>query len=219
MAITKSRIMIVDDHPVVQMALKGLIDATDDLEVCGQADNAADALTIADQVKPDLYIIDLVLDEGTSGLQLIKRLKAHDEEARFLVVSMREEELFAERALRAGALGYVNKRELTENILEAIQRVLADKVYLSQNMTERLLHGMVAGEGTSTVSMISKLSNRELEVFDMIGQGVSAAQIADKLNLSVKTIETHREKIKKKLGVDSTSELNRIAIKWNIDGG
>lgn len=219
MGLKKSRIMIVDDHPVVQMALEGLINGTDDLEVCGQAENAADALSIAEDVHPDLLIVDLVLEDGSSGLQLIKRLKAKSSSYRFLVVSMREEELFAERALKAGALGYINKRELTDRILDAVRKVLDGKVYLSQHMTERLLQGMVAGQAPSTVSSISSLSDRELEVFDMIGQGISSSQIAERLNLSIKTIETHREKIKKKLGVDSTGELNRIAMKWNIDGG
>jgi DNA-binding NarL/FixJ family response regulator len=176
----------------------------------------AEALKQIDADRPDLAIIDLSL-AGGSGLDLIEHIKSRDKDILMLVASMHDETLYAERVLAAGARGYINKQEAQENIIKAIRQVLKGKVYLSQHMTERLLSGMVDASGEKRD--IDSLSNRELQVFELIGQGVTGSQMAEQLNLSVKTIETHQAHIKKKLGLGSAHELNQRAIRWVMDEG
>ena len=206
-----AKILIVDDHPLVRTGLAQLIADSPDLEVCGEAGDMAEALKRIEEVKPDLAIIDLSLSGG-SGLDLIEHIKARAPDILMLVASMHDENLYAERVLAAGARGYVNKQEAQDRIVHAIRQVLGGKVYLSERMTERLLSGMV--DSGNEKRDIESLSNRELQVFELIGRGVSAGQIADQLNLSVKTIETHQAHIKKKLGLDSAHQLTQRAIRW-----
>ena len=209
-----AKILIVDDHPLVRTGLAQLIGDCPDLEVCAEAGDMSGALKIIDASSPDLAIIDLSL-AGGSGLDLIEHIKSRDRNILMLVASMHDETLYAERVLAAGAHGYINKQEAQENIILAIRQVLNGKVYLSQHMTERLLNGMVNATGDKRD--IDSLSNRELQVFELIGQGTTTSQIAEQLNLRVKTIETHQAHIKKKLGLGSAHELNQRAIRWVMD--
>jgi len=209
-----TRILIVDDHPLVRTGFAQLIGDCPDLEVCGEAGDMTEALNQIETTAPDLAIIDLSL-AGGSGLDLIERIKSRNKEVLMLVASMHDETLYAERVLAAGARGYINKQEAQESIIQAIRRVLSGKVYLSQNMTDRLLSGMVDANGEKRD--IDSLSNRELQVFELIGQGVSTSQMAEQLNLSTKTIETHQAHIKKKLGLGSAHELAQRAIRWVME--
>jgi len=209
-----TRILIVDDHPLVRTGFAQLIGDCADLEVCGEAGDMAEALRQIDATSPDLAIIDLSL-AGGSGLDLIERIRSRDKDILMLVASMHDETLYAERVLAAGARGYINKQEAQDSIIRAIRQVLSGKVYLSQQMTDRLLSGMVNSNGEKRD--IDSLSNRELQVFELIGEGVSSSQIAEQLNLSIKTIETHQAHIKKKLGLGSAHELNQRAIRWVMD--
>jgi len=208
------RILIVDDHPLVRTGFAQLIGDCPDLEVCCEAADMAEALRLIDSNPPDLAIIDLSL-AGGSGLDLIERVKSRNPNILMLVASMHDEALYAERVLTAGARGYINKQEAQENIIRAIRQVLAGKVYLSEAMTDRLLSGLV--DVRDEKRDIERLSNRELQVFELIGQGVPVSQIASQLNLSIKTIETHQAHIKKKLGLGSAHELAQRAIRWVMD--
>ena len=208
------RILIVDDHPLVRSGFAQLIGDCPDLEVCCEAADMAEALRLIDNDCPDLAIIDLSL-AGGSGLDLIEHIKSRNLDLLMLVASMHDETLYAERVLAAGARGYINKQEAQENIVRAIRQVLAGKVYLSEAMTERMLNGLV--DVRDEKRDIERLSNRELQVFELIGQGVPVSQIASQLNLSIKTIETHQAHIKKKLGLESAHELNQRAIRWVMD--
>jgi len=209
-----TRILIVDDHPLVRTGFAQLIGDCPDLEVCGEAGDMAEALKQIDATQPDLAIIDLSL-AGGSGLDLIEHIKSRDKSILMLVASMHDETLYAERVLAAGARGYINKQEAQDRIIQAIRQVLAGKVYLSQQMTERLLSGMVNAAGEKRD--IDALSNRELQVFELIGRGVATSQMAEQLNLSTKTIETHQAHIKKKLGLGSAHELTQRAIRWVME--
>ena len=209
-----TKILIVDDHPLVRSGFAQLIGDCPDLEVCGEAGDMAEALRQIEADCPDLAIIDLSL-AGGSGLDLIERIKSRNKDILMLVASMHDETLYAERVLAAGARGYINKQEAQDRIIQAIRHVLGGKVYLSQQMTDRLLSGMVDANGEKRD--ISNLSNRELQVFELIGQGVATSQMAEQLNLSVKTIETHQAHIKKKLGLGSAHELNQRAIRWVME--
>lgn len=210
------RILIVDDHPLVRTGFAQLIGDTPDLEVCGEASDMAEGLKQVGALKPDLAIIDLSL-AGGSGLDLIKHIKARDYSTLMLVASMHDETLYAERVLAAGARGYINKQEAQDRIISAIRQVLGGKVYLSERMTERLLAGMVSGSNNKRD--IDALSDRELQIFDLIGQGMSVSKMAKHLNLSIKTIETHQTHIKKKLGLSSAHELTHRAIRWLLEQG
>ncbi len=208
------RILIVDDHPLVRAGFTQLISDHADLEVCAEAGDMSEAISKLDQVPVDLAIIDLSL-AGGSGLDLIEHIKAKHDNVQMLVASMHDETLYAERVLAAGARGYINKQEAQDRIIEAIRAVLAGRVYLSSKMTERMLNNMVDGNGNK--QGIDSLSNRELQVFEMIGEGSTTSQIAGQLNLSQKTIETHQAHIKRKLGLNSAHELNQRAIRWVIE--
>ena len=209
-----ARILIVDDHPLVRTGLAQLIGDCPDLSVCAEAGDMAEALRQIDATSPDLAIIDLSL-AGGSGLDLIEHIKSRDKGILMLVASMHDETLYAERVLAAGARGYINKQEAQGNIIRAIRQVLSGKVYLSQQMTDRLLNGMVDAPGEKRD--LDSLSNRELQVFELIGQGVTSSQMAAQLHLSIKTIETHQAHIKKKLGLESAHALNQRAIRWIIE--
>jgi DNA-binding NarL/FixJ family response regulator len=213
-----ARIVIVDDHPLVREGLTALLAGQDDLEVCGEADDVDRALAVIKAQHPDLVVVDISL-KGGSGLDLIKQLNARDSEARVLVSSMYDEELYAERALRAGAVGYINKQEMPQKVLEAIRQVLTGKMFLSPTLTERLLHRAVSKPGGEAANPVADLSDRELEIFQMVGQGMTTRQVANSLHLSVKTVETHRENIKAKLRLANSAELTRQAVLWVLGTG
>lgn len=211
----KSRVLIVDDHPIVRRGLADMIGCQPDLAVCGEAADVDEAMQQVEATQPDVAVIDLSL-KGGHGIELIEQIKSRHERIRMLVSSMHDEMLFAERALRAGAMGYITKQESAENLLEAIRHVLRGEIYLSSRMTGRLLRN-IRGGGTLDQDPIGGLSNRELEVFEMIGQGMTTQQIAHKLGLSPKTVETHREKIKDKLNLRNSAELSRRAVQWVLE--
>lgn len=212
-----ARIFIVDDHPLVRSGFQQLIAGEPDLTVCCEAGSMAEALQKLALHQPDLAIIDISLPDG-NGLDLVRRLRARRPQMRVLVASMHDEELLAERALRAGAMGYINKQEAAEQVVGAIRQILKGKIYASERVTERLLRGVSGHAEAGQHSPVECLSNRELEVFDLIGRGLSTGEIADRMHLSVKTIETYRANIKKKLHLKSAAELSRSAIQWSLEG-
>ncbi len=208
-------VLIVDDHPIVRRGLREIIEAEADLRVCGEAGDISEALRQVDTLKPDLAIIDISMKSG-SGLELIKQIKSRKMNTKMLVSSMYDESLYAERALHAGAMGYINKEEAIKNIVSAIRQVLRGKIYLSEAMTSHMLQRARGGEQVGG-SPVDVLSDRELEVFEMIGRGMTTRQIADRLFLSVKTIETHREGIKAKMHLKNSTELTRHAMQWVME--
>lgn len=209
------RIVIVDDHPMVRERLAEIINREADMKVCGEAEDRPNALEVIGRELPDLAIVDLTL-KRSNGLDLIKDLRAMHPGLRILVVSMQEENLYAERVIRAGAHGYITKQEATRKILEAIRMVLAGKVYLSDALSADILSRMV-GKSKAPGSSFELLTDRELQVFDLVGQGFGTRQIAEQLGLDVKTVETYRARIKDKLELKDASELLRKAIAWKLD--
>jgi len=209
------RIVIVDDHPMVRERLAEIINREADMKVCGEAEDRPNALEVIGRERPGLAIIDLTL-KRSNGLDLIKDLRAMHPELRILVVSMQEENLYAERVIRAGAHGYITKQEATRKILEAIRLVLSGKVYLSDALSADMLSRMV-GKSKAPGSSFELLTDRELQVFDLVGQGFGTRQIAEQLGLDVKTVETYRARIKDKLELKDASELLRKAIAWKLD--
>jgi DNA-binding NarL/FixJ family response regulator len=214
---TKSRILLVDDHPMVRRGVAEVLGREADLEVCGEAADVSEAMHLLEQTHPDLVLVDLTLKSG-HGIELIEKIKAADSRVKTLVSSMHDETLFAERVLQAGAMGYLTKQEPPETLLGAIRQVLRGEVYLSPRMTSRLLHRVASGS-LSREDPVKSLSNREIQVYEMIGQGLTIQQIATRLHLSPKTVETHREKIKQKLNLKNSTELNRRAVQWVLEGG
>lgn len=215
----RARILIVDDHPAVREALALRIGRQPDMEVCGEAADMNEALRLVADTQPDLAVVDISLKTG-SGIELIKRIKGRSDSVRMLVWSMHSESLYAERALRAGALGYINKDQATDKIIDAIRRVLEGNVYVSDALAEKMLHRAVGGgrkEGTR--APLDVLADRELEVFRLIGQGVKTAEIAERLHLSVKTVETYRDRIRQKLDLSDGTELAHYATQWELENG
>ena len=214
----KARILIVDDHPMLREGLAARIGRQPDLEVCGEAADITEGLEQVKSTRPDLAIIDLSLKSG-HGLELIKKIKHACRATKMLVCSMYDETLYAERVVRAGALSFINKQELPEKVLEAIRQVLAGKLYFSPATTEHLLQRAVGMSPGATETGMESLTNRELDVFRLIGQGKTSRQIAKDLHLSIKTVETHRENIKGKLGIETVAELSRQAVVWVMENG
>jgi DNA-binding NarL/FixJ family response regulator len=214
----RARVLIVDDHPAVREALVLRIGRQRDLEVCGEAADTSEALRLVADTQPDVAVVDISLKTG-NGIDLIKRIKDRNESVRMVVWSMHSESLYAERALRAGALGYINKDQATDKIVEAIRRVLEGKVYLSEAMAEKLLRRAVGGQKEVARSPLAALADRELEVFRLIGQGVKTADIAERLHLSVKTVETYRDRIRQKLKLRDGAELAQCAVQWVLENG
>lgn len=209
----RATIFIVDDHSIVRRGLKQLINQESDLVVCGEAENAQAALTAIKKLMPDLTLVDLSLGDE-SGLELIKDMKARYPNVAMLVLSMHDEAFYAERVLRAGAKGYIMKLQAADKILAAIRRVLSGEIYLSDPMSAKILR-KVAGEKPDTgSSQVERLSDRELEVFKLIGIGLGTRHIADRISRSVKTVETYREHIKQKLDLKDATELTQAAIQW-----
>jgi DNA-binding NarL/FixJ family response regulator len=209
----KYRIFLVDDHPIVLTGFKLMLEAQPDLEVCGTASSAEEALSLIPKAKPDLIITDVTLP-GRSGLDLLKDVSAVLPGARLLVVTMHDELLYAERALRAGARGYLMKEAGSEKMLAAIRQVLSGQVYVSERMQAKILSGMIGHQPKATNSPIEKLSDREFEIFRLLGQGKTTKEIADQLHLSHKTVAVHRGHIKEKLGVTNANELVHQAVRW-----
>lgn len=208
-------VFIVDDHPLVRQGLRQLFEGEKNYEVFGEAANVRETLTALTHKKPDVAIIDLSLPDG-NGLELVKHLLARFPELLILVASMHDEKLFAERVLKAGAKGYINKSATGDEIINAIKQIISGKIYVSQQVSNQLLR-KADEKFQSGQSPVQLLSNRELEVFEFIGRGLGTADIAETLKLSIKTIESHRANIKKKLGLVSTGELARSAMQWSLE--
>ena len=211
------KILIVDDHPSVREGLALRISLHADLEVCGEAESEDHAVALVKQLKPDLVLVDISLKSG-HGLELIKRIRSMDPTVRMLVISGFQESLYAERACRAGALGYLNKQESSEKMIEAIRTVLGGERFLSPEISRRLI-SQALGSSDRKKTPIEQLTDRELEVFRMIGEGLSTGLIASRLFLSTHTIDTHRENIKRKLTLNSAAELSRAAVQWLLENG
>lgn len=208
-----NKILIVDDHPLMRKGLALTIDAEADMTIRGQAASAEEALDLIEEEVPDLVIVDISLP-GMSGLELVKHLQAVHPEIRILVVSRHDETLYAERAIRAGARGYIMKLQAGEVIAKAIRRVLNGGIYVSEDISERLLLGIATGRDSLTKSPLEVLSDRELEVFELTGKGHATREIAERLHLSVKTVESYRARIKNKLNLTTASELMQHAVQW-----
>jgi DNA-binding NarL/FixJ family response regulator len=210
---TKRAILLVDDHPIVRQGLAQMIDHEKDLAVCGTAEDPKDALEKVATFQPDLVVLDISL-RGGNGIEVLKNIKVRYPKMLVLMLSMHDESLYAIRALRAGASGYVMKQEATEKVLTAIRQVLNGEIYLSEKMEKKMMQQLVGGRSARTGSPLEDLSDRELEVFGLIGQGHGTRQIAEQLHLSIKTIESHRAHIKEKLNLRNANELIQHAIQW-----
>jgi DNA-binding NarL/FixJ family response regulator len=210
---SRTKILIVDDHPILRKGLSMVINQEPDLMVIGEAEDAQTALEMIESLMPDMVIVDLSLP-GVDGIELIKSIKLRHRDLPALVVSMHDESLFAERALRAGARGYIMKQEAVENMLIAIRRVLNGEIFVSDKVATKMLETLISGDAKTVRSPLDLLSNRELTVFRLIGQGFKTSQIADRLHLSVKTIESYRSHIKEKLKIDTGTDLMKYAIQW-----
>ena len=208
----KIKILLVDDHPIVRQGVRTLISHESDMVVCGEADNSVDALRLMDQTCPDIAVVDLSLKEST-GLDLIKDARIRYPKILVLVYSMRDESFYAERVLRAGAKGYITKEEGGKMIIDGISKILDGQIFLSERMAAKMVWMFVGGGGAARPS-IQNLTDRELEVFELIGHGMPTREIAEKRHLSVKTVDSYREHIKEKLKLDSAAELLKHAIEW-----
>jgi DNA-binding NarL/FixJ family response regulator len=216
-AMGRRKILIVDDHPILRRGLAMVIDQEPDLKVVGEAEEVQSALDMIDSLKPDLVIVDLSLP-GVDGIELIKTMKLKYRDLPALVVSMHDESLFAERALRAGARGYIMKQEAVDKVLVAMRKVLNGEIFVSDRITTKMLETLISGDSKGVSTPLDLLSNRELTVFRLIGQGFKTSQIADKLHLSVKTIESYRSHIKEKLRLSTGNDLMKYAIQWAQSG-
>jgi DNA-binding NarL/FixJ family response regulator len=210
----KSRVFIVDDHPLVREGLTNLINGQDDLIICGEAKDSAQALDGITKARPDVALIDISL-ENQSGLELVKQLRSQFPLVALIVLSMHDETLYAERLLRAGARGYVMKHETSKSVLASIRRVLEGGVYVSERILSRMVRRVSSTREALASSPVERLSDRELEIFRLLGQGRSTSQIAEDLNLSLKTVQAYCARAKEKFGVTSLTELLRAAIRWD----
>lgn len=209
----KIGVFIVDDHPLVRQGLAQVINGETDMVVCGEAEDAPKALHLVNTKDPDLVIVDISL-RGNNGLELIKNIKALKHNLPILVFSMHDETVYAQRALRAGARAYVMKQESADKIVTAIRRIMSGDIYVSNRVADQVLHQLVNGSGDPGGSPVDRLSDRELEVIQLIGRGLSTREIASSLNLSVKTIESHRAHIKEKLNLRNATELVQFSVQW-----
>jgi DNA-binding NarL/FixJ family response regulator len=208
-----STVLLVDDHPMMRAGLAALIDRQPDMRVVGEAGQPAEAFRLINAAAPDVVLTDLTMP-GRSGLEFIKDLRALNSELKILVVSMHEETVYAERVLRAGGRGYIMKEAGGEAILGALRLVLAGEIYVSPKMSARILQGISAGKSKSSSSPIQQLTDREFEIFRLIGQGKSTRDIAEQLHLSPKTVDVHRANIKEKLGLHDVTAVIRHAVRW-----
>lgn len=213
---TKTRILVVDSHPITRAGFSHLFGTQPDMELCGETDGLAEAMNLYFDNPADIVMSDIRLENG-SGLELTQELLAINPQIRVLICSAYDDSMYAERALKAGARGYINKQETAEHLLLALRRVREGKIFLSTEMTERVLSRSVGNENEIQCSPIDKLTDRELQVFEEIGHGVTTRKIAAKLHLSPKTIETYRENIKSKLGLKNATELTQHSIRWVLE--
>ena len=214
----KARVVIVEDHPMFRERLALLINGEDDMMVCGEADNARDGLLLIQQTKPQIAIVDISL-RGSGGLDLIKDMRAQEINVPVLVLSMHEESLYAERVIRAGAKGYITKHEASAKVMIAIRQVLRGEIYLEAQMMSKLVHKMVAGVPADPAKPIARLTDRELEVFELIGLGRTTREIGAQLHVGLTTVDTYRARIKEKLQLENASRLHLEASRWVQERG
>jgi DNA-binding NarL/FixJ family response regulator len=214
----KSRVFLVDDHPIVREGLTLLISQQADLTVCGEAEDAQTALQLLPSVRADILVVDISLN-GPDGLDLLKDVRVRYPDLPVLMLSMHDECMYAERALRAGAQGYIMKQEATEKVLVALRRILGHEIYVSDRIANRMLQRYIGKPGADGVPVIAELTDRELEVFRLIGEGHSTRQIAVELHLSIKTVESYQAHIKEKLALRNSRELVQHAIRWTLNEG
>jgi DNA-binding NarL/FixJ family response regulator len=212
----KSRVLVVDDHPIVRQGLALLINQEADMLVCGEAEEAIGAMHVMASSKPDILIVDISLN-GPDGIDLLKNIRNVYPAMPVLILSMHDESIYAERALRAGANGYIMKQEATEKVLVALRRILCGEIYVSDRIANKMLKHYITGSSTLRHSSIADLSDRELEVFRLIGEGHGTRQIAEELRLSIKTVESYQAHIKEKLSLRSARELMQHAIQWTMN--
>lgn len=214
--VLKNRVFVVDDHPIVRQGLTLLINRESDLAVCGEAEDAQAAMQLITSLRPDIVVVDISLN-GPDGLDLLKDLRTRYPELPVLILSMHDESIYAERALRAGAQGYIMKQEATEKVLVALRRILSHEIYVSERIANRMLQRYIGNPNAARASAVAYLTDRELEVFRLIGEGHSTRQIAEGLHISVKTVESYQAHIKEKLSLRSARELVQHAIQWSIN--
>ncbi len=212
-ATRRRRIMIVDDHPIVRQGLRRLMESEPDLEVCGEAETAREAKSMIRELRPDGVIVDVSLAQG-DGLELVKDARAHYPSLPLLVLSMHDEVIYAERMLSAGANGYIMKQAASDQFLVALRRVLEGGIYVSEVVGNSMIEKFAAGGAYTSANPVDSLSNRELQVLHMIGKGLSTRQTAEALNLSIKTVESHRQRIKRKLSLRTAAQLMQYAVNW-----
>jgi DNA-binding NarL/FixJ family response regulator len=212
---TKTRVLVVDDHPIVRQGLALLINRESDLVVCGEAEEMHTAMQEILTTHPDIVVVDISLS-GPDGLELLKSIRTRHPHLPVLILSMHDESIYAERALRAGANGYIMKQEATEKVLEALRRIVNREIYVSDRVANKMLQQYIGGNAVAQRSPVADLTDRELEVFRLIGDGHSTRQIAEELRLSVKTVESYQAHIKEKLSLRSARELMQHAIQWSI---
>ncbi len=212
----KRKVLVVDDHPIVRQGLAQMINREPDLSVCGDAADMQNAVQLIEALNPDILIVDISLN-GPDGLDLLKHIRTQDPSLPVLILSMHDEAIYAERALRAGANGYIMKQEATDNVLDALRRILNREVYVSPRIANKMLQQFVGGNGTAkSHSSVDDLSDRELEVLRLIGAGHGTRQIAEQLHLSVKTVETYQAHLKEKLVLRNSRELVQYATRWTM---
>jgi DNA-binding NarL/FixJ family response regulator len=214
-ATKKSKVFVVDDHPIVRQDLALLINRESDLTVSGEAEDAQTAMQAVIAARPDILVVDISLN-GPDGLDLLKEIRMRYPDLPVLILSMHDESIYAERALRAGAQGYIMKQEATEKVLVALRRILSHEIYVSERIANRMLQRYIGSRSVGGPPSIADLTDRELEVFRLIGEGHSTRQIAEELHISVKTVESYQAHIKEKLSLRSARELVQHAIQWNI---
>jgi DNA-binding NarL/FixJ family response regulator len=212
------QVFLVDDHPAIREAIRDTINTTMDMEICGEAGNSDEAFRAIDKQRPDVAIVDISLNDA-HGLDLVQNVRAQYPSVKMIVFSMYDENVYAERAIRAGASGFLMKSEPTKTIIEAIRSVNRGEVYLSRRMASRILNKVAMGRSAEPSFAIDELTDREMAVFQMLGQGYSVQDIQDRLSLSRKTIETYRRRAKEKLGFDTVSELLQYAVQWTYGQG
>lgn len=212
------RVYLIDDHPAVREAIRDTVEGSIDMEVCGEASTSEEAFSEIEELRPDVAIVDISLNDA-HGLDLVQNVRSQCPEVEMMVFSMYDEHVYAERAIRAGASGYLMKSEPTKAILEAIRAVNDGEIYLSRKMSSQILNKVATGRTSEPSFAIDELTDREMAVFQMLGEGYSVEDIEDRLNLSRKTIETYRRRAKEKLGFETVSELLRYAVQWTYRQG
>ncbi len=209
------KILLVDDHPVVRKGMKNILEEHSGFEICGEADEGNSALKLINETEPDLAIVDIQIKGNINGIELVKAIKERHPKCKTLVMSMDDGTIYAERALKAGAMGYIAKDEASETIVSAIETIMGGKLYLSNKISTMIASKHIFGKTDKILFPMELLSNRELEIFQLLGKGFKRNEIAKKLNININTVESHRRKIREKLNIETSSELTKIAVQWN----